>query len=36
MYGVTPALRDLGVEVKFMGEPLTGLLQDGGWKVLTF
>jgi hypothetical protein len=36
MYGVTPALRALAVEVKPMGEPLTNLLKDGGWKVLTF
>ena len=28
MYGVTPALRDLGIEVKPMGEPLTKRIQD--------
>jgi len=36
MYGVTPALRELDVEVKPMGEPLTGLLQSDGWEVMTF
>ncbi len=36
MYGVSPALRELGVEVKPMGEPLTRLLQDDGWKVMTY
>ncbi len=28
-YGVTPALENLGVEVKFMGQPLTDLLKAG-------
>jgi hypothetical protein len=36
MYGVTPALRELGVEVKPMGEPLTRLLKNDEWEVLTF
>ena len=36
MYGVTPNLRELGVEVKPMGEPLTRLLQDDGCDVMTF
>jgi hypothetical protein len=36
MYGVTPALRDLGVEVKYMGQPLTQILQDDRWEVMTF
>jgi len=36
LYGVSPKLRELGVEVKPMGAPLTGLLQDDGWDVLTF
>jgi hypothetical protein len=36
MYGVSPALRDLGVQVKPMGKPLTELIQDDGWNVLTF
>lgn len=34
-YGVTQQLRDLGIEVKYMGKPLTDLLKQG-WKVLTF
>ena len=34
-YGVTPQLRALGLEVKYMGKPLTDMLKDG-WKVLTF
>jgi len=34
-YGVTEQLRSLGVDVKYMGKPLTDLLK-GGWKVLTF
>jgi hypothetical protein len=33
-YGVTPDLRALGVEVKFMGKPLTDMLQSG-WTLLT-
>lgn len=32
--GVADALEALGVEVIFMGEPLTGYLKDG-WKVLS-
>ncbi len=34
-YGVTDALRALGVEVKSMGKPLTDMLKDG-YEVLTF
>jgi hypothetical protein len=34
-YGVTEPLRKLGVEVIYMGKPLTDMLQQG-WKVLTF
>jgi len=34
-YGVSDALRNLGIEVKGMGAPLTDLLQSG-CKVLTF
>jgi hypothetical protein len=34
-YGVTEQLRRLGIDVKYMGKPLTDLLQQG-WKVLTF
>ncbi len=35
MYGVVDPLRALGVEVKGMGAPLTKILQDDGWKVMT-
>lgn len=34
-YGVSPVLRELGIEVKGMGQPLTEMLQ-GDYKVLTF
>jgi hypothetical protein len=34
-YGVTDSLRNLGITVKGMGQPLTDMLKDG-WKVLTF
>ncbi|MFC1574904.1 DsrE family protein [Gemmatimonadota bacterium] len=34
-YGVSDALRGFGVDVKYMGRPLTEMLQ-GDWKVLTF
>ena len=36
MYGVSPTLRGLGIEVKPMGAPLSKLLQDDGWDVMTF
>ena len=35
-YGVSDKLRRLGIEVKAMGKPLTDLLQDDGWEVITF
>lgn len=35
-YGVTDQLRAMDLEVKGMGRPLTDLLQDDGWQVLTF
>ena len=35
MYGVTGDLRDMGIEVKGMGKPLSDLLKTD-WKVLTF
>ena len=35
MQGVSAELEALGVDVKYMGQPLTDMLQ-GGWKVLTF
>jgi hypothetical protein len=34
-YGVSERLRELGIEVKGMGPPLTGMLKEG-WTVLTF
>ena len=34
-FGVTPQLKALGIDVKYMGKPLTDMLK-GGWKVLTF
>jgi hypothetical protein len=34
-YGVSPRLRELGLEVKAMGPPLTDMLKQG-WKVLTY
>lgn len=34
-YGVTESLRNLGIEVKAMGQPLTQMLKDG-YKALTF
>lgn len=35
IYGVTPVLEKLGIEVIYMGEPLTHYLKEG-YKVLTF
>jgi len=34
-YGVSDQLRTLGVDVKYMGKPLTDILKQG-WRVLTF
>ena len=34
-YGVSEALEGFGIEVKFMGQPLTEILK-GDWQVLTF
>jgi hypothetical protein len=34
-YGVTDQLRTLGIEVKYMGKPLTDLIKQG-WHMLTF
>lgn len=34
-YGITEQLRKLGIEVKYMGKPLTDLLKED-WKILTF
>ncbi len=35
-YGIADDLRELGLEVKYMGKPLSDLLKDDQWKVLTF
>ena len=35
LYEVSSELEELGVDVKYMGVPLTNMLK-GGWKVLTF
>ena len=34
-YGVSDKLEELGVEVKYMGVPLTELLKSDQWKVVT-
>jgi hypothetical protein len=34
-YGVTEQLRKMGIEVKYMGKPLTDLIKQG-WHILTF
>lgn len=34
-YGVVPRLEALGIEVDYMGAPLTDMLREG-WRVLTF
>ena len=34
-YGVTEQLRNMGIEVKYMGKPLTDLIQQN-WHLLTF
>ena len=34
-YGVTEQLRNIGIEVKYMGKPLTDLIQQN-WHMLTF
>ena len=35
-YGVSGKLEDLGIEVKYMGVPLTEFLKSEKWKVVTF
>jgi hypothetical protein len=35
LYGVTDKLQDLGIEVIYMGQPLTEMLKTG-WQCLTF
>jgi len=34
-YGVSKTLEDMGIEVKYMGRPLTDMLK-GNWEVITF
>jgi len=34
-YGVTDRLRTLGIDVRYMGKPLTDLVKQG-WHILTF
>jgi hypothetical protein len=35
-YGVTSVIEGLGIEVKYMGQPLTEILKADNWTVLTF
>ena len=35
MYGVSDRLRELGVDVKYMGQPMSDMLKTG-WKTVTF
>ncbi len=35
-YGVSDDLAALGIEVKYMGQPLTRILKSDQWQVLTF
>ncbi len=35
-YGVTRDLESLGIEVKYMGEPLTNYIKNGNKNVITF
>jgi hypothetical protein len=35
-YGVSESLEKLGIEVKYMGEPLTQILKDDYQRVITF
>jgi hypothetical protein len=36
MLKVSEKLRDLGIDVKYMGEPLTEMLKSEEWAILTF
>ena len=36
MHGVTEKLEQLGLEVIYMGKPLTDILKEDSWAVLTF
>ena len=35
-YGIADDLRDAGLEVKYMGKPVSDFLKDDDWKVVTF
>ena len=35
-YGITDDLRAMGLEVKYMGEPLSEFLKSDAWNVVTF
>ena len=35
-YGVSDKLTSLGINVRYMGAPLTNILKSSDWKVLTF
>lgn len=34
-YGLVDQIRGMGIEVKLMGEPLTAILQDEGYRVIS-
>ena len=36
LYGVSPALSELGIEVKYVGQPLSQILQSDDWDTMTF
>ena len=36
LYGVSPALGELGIDVKYRGEPLPRILQSDKWDTMTF
>jgi hypothetical protein len=36
LYGVSDKLASLGIEVKYMGVPLTEMLKSSGWTTITF
>jgi len=36
MYGIADDLREAGLEVKYMGQPLTQWLQSDSWAVMTY
>ncbi len=36
LYGVSDKLEALGIEVKYMGVPLTEMLKSDGWTTITF